>query len=136
VDDVLRNDRICDDVVDAVNGGRPPLVLTERNDHLDRRCRGYEATGYRILLPASVRLRSRPVRANSGETSPEPWRRRAISGWPADVVLPSDPVWKRDCSGSALRLVRDGVDTPVASPFVHPAGAQPPTRGSSQARGC
>lgn len=39
----------------------------------DRRCRGYEAVGYTILLPAS-----------------------AIPGWPADVVLPSDPVWKRD----------------------------------------
>ena len=33
----------------------------------DRRCRGYEAIGYTILLPAS-----------------------AIPGWPADVVLPSD----------------------------------------------
>ena len=32
----------------------------------DRRCRGYEAVGYTILLPAS-----------------------AIPGWPADVVLPS-----------------------------------------------
>jgi len=43
----------------------------------DRRSRGYEAIGYRILLPAS-----------------------AIPGWPADVVPPSDPVWKRDYSGS------------------------------------
>jgi hypothetical protein len=64
----------------------------------DRRCRGYEAIGYRILLPAS-----------------------AIPGWPADVVLPSDPVWKRDYSGSVRRLVRDGVDTPLASLFVHVA---------------
>jgi very-short-patch-repair endonuclease len=64
----------------------------------DRRCRGYEAIGYKILLPAS-----------------------AIPGWPADVVLPSDPVWKRDYSGSVRRLVRDGVDTPLASLFVHAA---------------
>ena len=64
----------------------------------DRRCRGYEAVGYTILLPAS-----------------------AIPGWPADVVLPSDPVWKRDYSGSVRRLVRDGVDTPLASLFVHVA---------------
>lgn len=36
VDDELRNRRICDDVVESVNIGRSPLVLTERNDHLDR----------------------------------------------------------------------------------------------------
>jgi hypothetical protein len=62
----------------------------------DRRCRGYEAIGYTVLLPAS-----------------------AIPGWPADVVLPADPVWKRDHSGSVRRLVRDGVDTPLASLFLH-----------------
>lgn len=221
VDDNLRNKRICDDVVDAVNSGRSPLVLTERIDHLDRleaqlvgriahvvalragmgkkqwraaadllasvpagegrvivatgkhigegfddsrldtlfltlpvswrgtiaqyagrlhrlhdgkrdvrvydyadlnvpmlarmfdrRCRGYEAIGYRILLPAS-----------------------AIPGWPADVVLPSDPVWKRDYSGSVQRLVRDGVDTPLASLFVHAARAVPPdAEGAARAR--
>ena len=61
----------------------------------DRRCRGYEAVGYEILLPAS-----------------------AIPGWPTDVVLPSDPVWKRDYFGSVRRLVRDGVDVPLASLFV------------------
>jgi len=66
----------------------------------DRRCRGYEAIGYTILLPAS-----------------------AVPGWPANVVLPSDPVWKRDYSGSVRRLIRDGVDTPLASLFVHTARA-------------
>jgi superfamily II DNA or RNA helicase len=211
IKDELRNRRICDDVVESVNIGRSPLVLTERNDHLDalesglavrvrhlvvlraglgkkqrravvdrlaaipredarvilatgkyvgegfddprldtlfltlpvswrgtiaqyagrlhrlydgkrevriydytdlnvpmlarmfdRRCRGYEAVGYTILLPAS-----------------------AIPGWPADVTLPSDPVWKRDYSGSVRRLVRDGVDTPLAHLFVHAARAVP-----------
>lgn len=62
----------------------------------DRRCRGYEVLGYTILLPAS-----------------------AIPGWPIDVVLPSDPAWKRDYSGSVRRLTRDGVDAPLASLFVH-----------------
>lgn len=62
----------------------------------DRRCRGYEALGYTILLPAS-----------------------AIPGWPIDVVLPTDPAWKRDYSGSVRRLIRDGVDKPLASLFVH-----------------
>jgi hypothetical protein len=78
----------------------------------DRRCRGYEAIGYRILLPAS-----------------------AIPGWPTDVVLPSDPVWKRDYSGSVRRLVRDGVDVPLASLFVHAARAVPPdAEGAARAR--
>jgi very-short-patch-repair endonuclease len=62
----------------------------------DRRCRGYEALGYTKLLPAS-----------------------AIPGWPIDIVLPSEPAWKRDYSGSVRRLLRDGVDTPLASLFVH-----------------
>ena len=78
----------------------------------DRRCRGYEAIGYTILLPAS-----------------------AIPGWPADVVLPSDPVWKRDYAGSVRRLVRDGVDTPLASLFVHVARPVPPDAdGAARAR--
>jgi superfamily II DNA or RNA helicase/very-short-patch-repair endonuclease len=221
VDDDHRNRRICDDIVESVDNGRSPLVLTERNDHLDRlegglvgrvrhlvvlragmgkkqrhvlagqleaipredarvilatgkyvgegfddprldtlfltlpvswrgtiaqysgrlhrlydgkrevrvydyadldvpmlarmfdrRCRGYEAIGYTILLPAS-----------------------AMPGWPADVVLPSDPVWKRDYSGSVRRLVRDGVDTPLASLFVHVARVVPPdAEGAARSR--
>lgn len=78
----------------------------------DRRCRGYEAVGYTVVLPAS-----------------------AIPGWPADVVLPSDPVWKRDYSGSVQRLVRDGVDTPLASLFVHAARSVPAdAEGADRAR--
>jgi very-short-patch-repair endonuclease len=78
----------------------------------DRRCRGYEAIGYTILLPAS-----------------------AVPGWPADVVLPSDPVWKRDYSGSVRRLIRDGVDTPLASLFVHTARPMPEDAdGAARAR--
>jgi superfamily II DNA or RNA helicase/very-short-patch-repair endonuclease len=78
----------------------------------DRRCRGYEAIGYRILLPAS-----------------------AVPGWPADVLLPSDPLWKRDYAASVQRLVRDGVDTPLASLFVHVARTVPPdAEGVDRAR--
>ncbi len=207
IDDELRNTQICDDVIEAVRAGRSPLVLTERNDHLDRlashlsgkvrhllvlrggmgrkqraavaeelaaiprdedrvllatgkyigegfddarldtlmltlpvswrgtiaqyagrlhrlydskrevrvydyadlnapmlarmfdrRCRGYEAVGYTIVLPAS-----------------------AVPGWPADVPLPSDPGWKHDYSASVRRLIRDGVDAPLANLFVHAA---------------
>ena len=61
----------------------------------DRRCRGYEAIGYTILLPAS-----------------------AVPGWPPDVPLPVDPEWKKDYAASVRRLVRDGVDPPLANLFV------------------
>lgn len=66
----------------------------------ERRCRGYEALGYEIVLPAS-----------------------AIPGWPTDVPLPSDPLWKRDYAASVQRLVRDGLEAPLAGLFV--AAAQP-----------
>ena len=64
----------------------------------DRRCRGYEAIGYKILLPAS-----------------------AVSGWPAEVPLPIEPEWKKDYAASVQRLIRDGVDAPLANLFVHAA---------------
>ena len=64
----------------------------------DRRCQGYEAVGYSIQLPGS-----------------------AVAGWPAEVPLPIDPEWKRDYAASVRRLVRDGVDTPLANLFVHAA---------------
>ncbi|HEX5007911.1 MAG TPA: DEAD/DEAH box helicase family protein [Hyphomonadaceae bacterium] len=67
----------------------------------ERRCRGYEAIGYTISLPAS-----------------------AVPGWPADVVLPSDPEWKRDYAASVRRLVQDGVDTPLATLFSGAARAR------------
>lgn len=61
----------------------------------DRRCRGYEAVGHTILLPGS-----------------------ALPGWPVEVPLPVDPAWKRDYAASVRRLVRDGVDVPLAHLFV------------------
>ena len=64
----------------------------------DKRCRGYETLGYTILLPAS-----------------------AVPGWPPEVPLPIDPEWKRDYAASVRRLIRDGVDAPLASLFVHVA---------------
>ena len=78
----------------------------------DRRCRGYESLGYTILLPAS-----------------------AIPGWPAEVPLPVDPVWKKDYAASVRRLIRDGVDTPLANLFVHAArSVAPDAEGDSRAR--
>ncbi len=64
----------------------------------DRRCRSYESVGYRILLPAS-----------------------AVPGWPTEVPLPVDPQWKSDYAASVQRLIRDGVDRPLAKAFVHVA---------------
>ena len=78
----------------------------------DRRCRGYEAVGYTIVLPAG-----------------------AISGWPVDVPLPADPTWKRDYAASVRRLVRDGVESPLASLFVAAASPFPPdAEGVDRAR--
>jgi superfamily II DNA or RNA helicase/very-short-patch-repair endonuclease len=61
----------------------------------DRRCKGYEAVGYAIQLPAS-----------------------AVPGWPAEVTLPVSPEWKGQYAASTRRLVRDGVDCPLAKLFA------------------
>lgn len=66
----------------------------------DQRCKGYEAVGYTIQLPGS-----------------------AVPGWPADVPLPIAPEWKSRYATSVRRLVRDGVDIPLANLFVHAARA-------------
>jgi superfamily II DNA or RNA helicase/very-short-patch-repair endonuclease len=78
----------------------------------DRRCRGYEAVGYTILVPAS-----------------------AVPGWPAEIPLPVDPQWKSDYAATVRRLVRDGVDTPLANLFVHVARTvHPDAEGIQRAR--
>ncbi len=78
----------------------------------DRRCRGYEALGYAILLPAS-----------------------AVPGWPVEVPLPIDPEWKQGYAASVRRLVRDGVDTPLANLFVHAVRSPcPDAEGADRAR--
>ncbi len=64
----------------------------------DKRCHGYEAVGYTILLPGS-----------------------ALPGWPAEIPLPVDPEWKKDYAASVRRLIRDGVDVPLTHLFMHVA---------------
>jgi superfamily II DNA or RNA helicase len=79
----------------------------------DKRCAGYEAVGYTILLPAS-----------------------ALPGWPVEVPLPVDPAWKNDYAASVRRLIRDGVDAPLAGLFVaasKPASDQLRARSASEA---
>ena len=78
----------------------------------DRRCRGYESVGYTISLPAS-----------------------AVPGWPTDVPLPVDPVWKNDYAATVRRLARDGVDKPLANLLVHAAQpVLPEGEGADRAR--
>ncbi len=71
----------------------------------ERRCRGYEAVGYTILLPAS-----------------------ALPGWPSEVPLPVDAAWKHDYAASVRRLIRDGVDAPLGRLFV--GAANTPIEGA------
>lgn len=78
----------------------------------DRRCAGYESVGYTVLLPGS-----------------------AVPGWPTEIPLPVDTQWKRDYAGTVRRLVRDGVDAPLAKLFVHVAREfDPDARGLERAR--
>ena len=78
----------------------------------ERRCAGYEAVGYTLLLPAS-----------------------AVPGWPVEIPLPLDPQWKRNYSASVRRLIRDGVDASLADLFVHVTRTLPPeAEGAARAR--
>jgi very-short-patch-repair endonuclease len=78
----------------------------------DRRCRGYEAVGYTIFVPAS-----------------------AVPGWPSDVPLPVDPQWKREYAASVKRLIRDGVDPLLGNLFVSAVRTfTPDTEGAERAR--
>ena len=64
----------------------------------DRRCHGYRAIGYGIILPLA-----------------------ATEGWPTAIALPVDPAWQETYAASVRRLCRDGVDVPLADLFVHAA---------------
>ncbi len=79
----------------------------------DRRCRAYRQQGYSILLPAS-----------------------AMPGWPPDVPLPIDEKWKQTYTASVQRLVRDGVDVPLAQLFTQVADVEPlgDKQGTDRAR--
>lgn len=78
----------------------------------DKRCAGYEAVGYTILLPAS-----------------------ALPGWPVAVPLPVDSRWKQDYAASVRRLIRDGVETPLARLFCNAARSFPSdAEGAGRAR--
>ena len=51
------------------------------------------------------------------------------------MPLPVDPDWKRDYAASVRRLIRDGVDVPLANLFVHAARIPAAeTEGEARAR--
>lgn len=61
--------------------------------------------------------------------------KRQRPGWPAEVPLPVDPLWKSQYAARIDRLVRAGVDPPLANLFVHVA--KPPdlkAEGAEHAR--
>ena len=205
VDDETRNRGICEEIVQAVEDARSPLVLTERNEHLDRFESGLAGkvphvvvlrggTGKKQRQAAVERLAA--IAPNEGRvllatgkyigegfddprldtlflTLPVSWRGtiaqyvgrlhrlydgkrevrvydyadlnvpmlarmfdRRCRGYEAgDVTLPADPIWKRDYAASVRRLVRDGVETPLANLFVTATHPIPPdAEGARRAR--
>jgi very-short-patch-repair endonuclease len=90
----------------------PPRFESRKTGKFDRRCNGYQAVGYTIQLPGST-----------------------VPGWPAEVSLPVDPEWKSQYAASVRRLVRDGVDPPLANLFVHVAKTTDPiAEGANRAQ--
>jgi len=60
VSDGARNERICADVLESVQAGRSPLVLTERNDHLDRLEHGLaQSVRHLVVLRAGMGKKQR-----------------------------------------------------------------------------
>jgi len=157
--DERRNELIFKDVIETVREGRSPVVLTERTEHVDRLAallapavrhlvvlRG--GAGRRELLAISSRLASIPIAEErvllaTGRYIGEGFDdarldnvpASAVPGWPADVALPVDPRWKSDYAASVQRLVRDGIDAPLADLFVAAARAVVPgAEGADRAR--
>jgi len=73
----------------------------------DRRCRGYRALGYSILLPV-----------------------KSMHGWPSEAPLPVSSEWQETYAESVRRLVRDGVDEALADLFVSTTHRMEPVAGA------
>jgi superfamily II DNA or RNA helicase/very-short-patch-repair endonuclease len=86
------------------------LIVPMLSRMFDKRCHGYEMLGYTVLWPGS-----------------------ALPGWPVEVPLPVDPEWKREYAASVRRLLRDGVDVPLADLFVR-AARPPQAQGAEELR--
>ena len=66
------------------------------NKMFERRARGYEAIGYKMVKPVGM-----------------------DEGWPMEVPLPVIPHWKETFTDSIRRLCRDGVTEALANLFVY-----------------
>ncbi|MDD4341098.1 MAG: DUF559 domain-containing protein [Kiritimatiellae bacterium] len=80
----------------------------------DRRCKGYRALGYSILLPL-----------------------KTVPGWPEEVPMPVSSGWQETYADSVRRLVRDGVESELAGLFVEATQRKVPegmTTGVARAR--
>lgn len=66
------------------------------NKMFERRARGYEAIGYKMVKPVGL-----------------------DEGWPMEVPLPVAPHWKETFTDSVRRLCRDGVTEALANLFVY-----------------
>jgi superfamily II DNA or RNA helicase/very-short-patch-repair endonuclease len=109
---VGRLHRLRDDKTEARVYDYADLSVPMLSRMFDRRCQGYESIGYRVMLPGS-----------------------AVPDWPVDVPLPVDPQWKTDYAATVRRLVRDGIDIPLAKLFVHVArDYDPNAKGVARAR--
>jgi hypothetical protein len=92
IKDETRNQHICNDVVEAVRAGRSPLVLTERNDHLDRLASHLSGSVRHVLV----------LRGGMGKK-----QRQAVSNQLATIPPDEDRVCSRPAStsvkGSTMR---------------------------------
>lgn len=77
--DTKRNDMIFDDVLTSLQGGRRPVILTERRDHLDRlRCRFEKFTRNLVVLYGGMNAGERRA-AEAGLKTPDGEQRLVLA---------------------------------------------------------
>ena len=116
IDDQTRTRRICEDVVDSVRNGRSPLILTERNDHLDRFEQSWRRASITLSSCAPAWARSSGRRSMPSRSHPAPEGRsssrlavrwRGIRRSRLDTLFLTLPVsWRGTVAQCAGRLHR------------------------------
>jgi superfamily II DNA or RNA helicase len=71
VTDVRRNQQIVSDIVDVVNQGRTPLVLTNRTDHLERLAEGLSSIENVFILKGGLGKKQRQAIADKLASIPD-----------------------------------------------------------------
>jgi superfamily II DNA or RNA helicase len=95
VEDDARNHRICNDVIESVREGRSPLVLTERNEHLDRLERGLSGHIQQLIA-----LRAGVGRSNG---------RRSPRGSPPFPAMSHVSFWPRASMSARASMIRASI---------------------------